>query len=148
MNFYFWMLGRADEVLKVAGHRIGTAELEDAAISYVDVAEAAVASKAHPVKGESIVIFVKLKEKVSPSPELRKEMVNHMRKTLGPIASPDEVCFVKKLPKTRSGKIMRRILKAVANGDNIGDITTLEDATSVKEVIKSYQEMKESEAAK
>jgi len=146
---YFWILGRADEILKVAGHRIGTAELEDAAISYTNVVEAAVVSKAHPVKGESIVIFVRLKEKISPSPELRKEMVSHMRKVLGPIASPDEVYFVKKLPKTRSGKIMRRILKAIANGDNIGDVTTLEDATSVKEVIRSYQEAKkESEKTK
>ena len=139
---YFWVLGRSDEVLKVAGHRIGTAELEDAAVSHPQVAEAAVASKPHPVKGESIVLFVVLKEGVSPSPDLKKDLVNHMRTMVGPIAVPEEVYFVAKLPKTRSGKIMRRILKAVATDANIGDLTTLEDEASVDEVIKVYHELK------
>ncbi len=142
---YFWILGRADEILKVAGHRIGTAELEDAAVSYPQVAEAAVVSKAHPVKGESIVVFVRLKEGVMSSPGLKKELVNHMRSMVGPIATPDEVYFVTKLPKTRSGKIMRRVLKAVANNASIGDLTTLEDEASVAEVIKSYRELKKTE---
>ena len=139
---YFWILGRADEVLKVAGHRIGTAELEDAAVSHPQVAEAAVVSKPHPVKGESIVIFVVLKEGSNPSPSLEKELASHMRKMVGPIAVPDEVYFVHKLPKTRSGKIMRRVLKAVASDASIGDLTTLEDEASVEEVIKSYHELK------
>ncbi len=139
---YFWILGRADEILKVAGHRIGTAELEDAAVSHPQVAEAAVVSKADPVKGESIVIFAVLKDGVSSSSGLRKELAKHMRDMVGPIATPDEVYFVARLPKTRSGKIMRRILKAVANNASIGDLTTLEDEASVEEVIKSYRELK------
>ena len=139
---YFWVLGRADEVLKVAGHRIGTAELEDAAVSFPEVAEAAVASKPHPIKGESIVIFAVLKEGTSPSPSLKKDLAKHMRSMVGSIATPDEVYFVTKLPKTRSGKIMRRILKAVATDADIGDLTTLEDATSVDEIVKTYQELK------
>jgi len=142
---YFWILGRADEILKVAGHRIGTAELEDAAVAYPKLAEAAVVSKADPVKGESIVLFVRLKEEFSPSPALKKELVNHMRDIVGPIAVPEEVYFVSKLPKTRSGKIMRRVLKAVANNASIGDLTTLEDEASVEEVIKSYQELKKAD---
>ncbi len=145
---YFWLLGRADEILKVAGHRIGTAELEDAAISHPQVAEAAVVSKADPIKGESIVIFVRLKEGLTPSPGLKKELSNHMRRMVGPIATPGEVYFTAKLPRTRSGKIMRRVLKAVANDTSIGDLTTLEDETSVEEVIKSYQELKRAEEAK
>ncbi len=142
---YFWVLGRADEILKVAGHRIGTAELEAAAVSHPQVVEAAVVSKAHPVKGESIVIFVRLKEGVSPSPSVKKELVNHMRSVIGPIATPDEVYFVASLPKTRSGKIMRRVLKAVANETSIGDLSTLEDEASVKEIVKAYQELKKTE---
>ena len=139
---YFWILGRADEVLKIAGHRIGTAELEDAATSHPQVAEAAVASKGDPVKGESIVLFVRLKERSRPSPGLKNELSEHMRGVIGPIATPDEVYFTTKLPKTRSGKIMRRVLKAVANNTSIGDVTTLEDEASVEEVIKAYQELK------
>jgi acetyl-CoA synthetase len=139
---YFWVLGRADEVLKVAGHRIGTAELEDAAVSHPQVAEAAVVSKDDPVKGESIVIFARLKEGVDPSPELKKDLAAHMRRVVGPIAVPDEIYFVTRLCKTRSGKIMRRVLKAVANNTNIGDLTTLEDESCVEEITKTYQELK------
>jgi acetyl-CoA synthetase len=140
---YFWVLGRADEVLKVAGHRIGTAELEDAAVSHPQVAEAAVVGKEHPVKGESIVIFARLKEGVDPSPQLEKDVAGHMRRMVGSIAVPDEVHFVAELPKTRSGKIMRRVLKAVANNTSIGDLTTLENKSSVEEIIKAYQEFRE-----
>jgi len=136
---YFWILGRADEVLKVAGHRIGTAELEDAAVSHPAVAEAAVASKPDAVKGESIVLFVTLKEDASPSSELKKELSKHMRNVIGPIATPDEVHFVASLPKTRSGKIMRRVLKAVSMGQSLGDLTTLEDEASVEELKKAYE---------
>jgi len=145
---YFWVLGRADEVLKVAGHRIGTAELEDAAVSYPQVVEAAVVGKADPVKGESIVIFVRLKEGVVPSPDLKKDLAGHMRRMVGPIAVPDEIYFAPRLPKTRSGKVLRRVLKAVANNTNVGDLTTLEDKSSVEEIIKVYQELKEGKAKK
>ncbi|MFO7996286.1 MAG: acetate--CoA ligase [Dehalococcoidia bacterium] len=140
---YFWILGRSDEVLKVAGHRIGTAELEDAAVSFPEVAEAAVVGKRDPVKGESIVIFATLKEGIEPYADLEKKLAVHIRRVVGPVAVPDEVHFVAKLPKTRSGKIMRRVLKAVANNTSIGDLTTLEDESSVEEIIKAYQELKE-----
>ncbi len=146
---YFWLLGRADEVLKVAGHRIGTAELEDAAVSHPAVAEAAVAGKPDPVKGEAIVLFVTLKKGASPSPDLRKEIAQHLRRVIGPIAAPDAVYFVDSLPKTRSGKIMRRLLKAVVSGQSLGDLTTLEDETSVEEVKKAYESLRKiSESAK
>jgi acetyl-CoA synthetase len=145
---YFWVLGRADEVLKVAGHRIGTAELEDAAVSHPQIAEAAVVGKEDPVKGEGIVIFIRLKEGVAPSPDLRKDIAAHMRRMVGPIAVPDEIHFVTELPKTRSGKVMRRVLKAVANNTSIGDLTTLEDKSSVEEIIKAYQESKDGKVKK
>ena len=140
---YFWVLGRADDVLKVAGHRMGTAELEDAAVSHPQIAEVAVVGKADPVKGESIVIFARLKEGVDPSPDLRKDLAGHIRSVVGPIAVPDEVYFVPRLPRTRSGKVLRRVLKAVANNTSVGDLTTLEDKSSVEEIIKVYQELKE-----
>jgi len=139
---YFWILGRADEVLKVAGHRIGTAELEDAAVSHPAVAEAAVASKPDEIKGESIVLFVTLKEGISQSTELKKEISGHMRDVIGPIATPEEVYFVGSLPKPRSGKIMRRVLKAVSMGQSLGDLTTLEDEASVEELKKAYEGLK------
>jgi len=139
---YFWLLGRADEVLKVAGHRLGTAELEDAAVSHPAVAEAAVAPKPDAVKGEAIVLFVTLKADVSPSSTLRTEIVQHIRRVIGPVATPDEVYFVESLPKTRSGKIMRRILKAVASGQSLGDLTTLEDEASVEEVKRAYESLR------
>jgi acetyl-CoA synthetase len=139
---YFWLLGRADEVLKVAGHRIGTAELESAAISHPAVAEAAVASKPDPLKGEAIVLFVTLKKEVPPSPDLRKKIAEHLRRVIGPIATPDEVYFVDSLPKTRSGKIMRRVIKAVAQGKSLGDLTTIEDETSVEEVKRAYESLR------
>ncbi len=139
---YFWLLGRADEVLKVAGHRMGTMELESAAISHLAVAEAAVIGKPHEIKGESIVIFAILKQGYAPSEDLREELREHMRKTIGPIAIPDEIYFVSKLPKTRSGKIMRRVLKAVVSDAPVGDVTTLEDEASVEEVKQVYEEFK------
>jgi acetyl-CoA synthetase len=142
---YFWILGRADEILKVAGHRIGTAELEDVAISHPKIAEAAVVGKEDPVKGESIVIFARLEEGVVSSPNLKKELCDHIRRAMGPVAVPDEVYFVAKLPRTRSGTVMHRVLKAVANNTSIGDRTALEDESSVNEVIKAYQEIKERE---
>ncbi|MEM2816840.1 MAG: acetate--CoA ligase [Candidatus Bathyarchaeia archaeon] len=139
---YFWLLGRADEVLKIAGHRIGTMELESAIVAHQAVAEAAVVSKPHEIKGESIVVFAILKQGYMPSENLREELKEHIRKTIGPIATPDEIYFVTKLPKTRSGKIMRRILKAVVSNTSIGDVTTLEDEASVEEVKQVYEEFK------
>ncbi|MCK4324764.1 MAG: AMP-binding protein [Armatimonadetes bacterium] len=139
---YFWLLGRADEVLKVAGHRIGTAELEDATVSHPAVVEAAVAGKPDPVKGEAIVLFVTLKEGVSPSFDLSREIAQHLRRVIGPIATPDAVYFVDSLPKTRSGKIMRRVIKAVACEESCGDLTTLEDEASVEEVRRAYESLR------
>lgn len=141
---YFWLLGRADEVLKVAGHRLGTIEIEDAFVGHPAVAEAAVAGKPDAVKGEGIVAFVTLKRTYSPSKQLRDELRDHVRKSIGPIATPDEIHFVNLLPKTRSGKIMRRVVKAVASGAEIGDITTLEDGASIEEVKQAIAEFMES----
>jgi acetyl-CoA synthetase len=139
---YFWLLGRADEVLKVAGHRIGTVELEDSLISHPAVAESAVIGKSDPVKMEVPVAFVVLKPNYDPTPELRKELSNHVRKTMGPIAVPDAIYFVAKLPKTRSAKIMRRVIRAVVEDKAIGDVTTLEDETSVQEMKIAYAELR------
>ena len=139
---YFWLLGRADEVLKIAGHRIGTAELEDAVISHSAVAEVAVASKPDEIKGEALVLFITLKHGNSPSATLRKEIARHLRHAIGPIATPDEVYFVESMPKTRSGKIMRRVLKAVASGQSLGDLTTLEDEAPIEELKRAYEKLK------
>jgi acetyl-CoA synthetase len=140
---YFWLLGRADEVLKVAGHRLGTIEIEDALVSHPAVAESAVAGKTDEIKGESVTAFVVLKTSFAPSNQLSNELKDYVRKAIGPIAVPNEIHFVKALPKTRSGKIMRRVVKAVANGmENVGDITTLEDAASVDEVKRAVDELK------
>jgi acetyl-CoA synthetase len=139
---YFWILGRADDVIKVAGHRLGTLELESAFVAHPAVAEAAVVGKPHPVKGESIVAFVVLKEGYQPSDELREELRKCIRETIGPVATPDEIFFVTKLPKTRSGKIMRRVLRAVISGKPLGDLSTLEDEASVEEVKRAVEQLK------
>jgi acetyl-CoA synthetase len=139
---YLWLLGRADEVLKIAGHRLGTMELESAVVSHPAIAEAAVIGKPHEIKGETIVVFAILRQGYNPSDELKKDLVEHLRKTVGPVATPDEIYFVSKLPKTRSGKIMRRVLKALASGLPIGDVTTLEDEASVEEAKQAYEEFK------
>ncbi|ABL78294.1 acetate--CoA ligase [Thermofilum pendens] len=132
---YFWILGRADEVLKVAAHRIGTMELESALVEHPAVSEAAVVGKPDPVKGEVPVAFVVLKEGFSPSVKLEEELSNHVAEVIGPIARPAAIIFVKKLPKTRSGKIMRRVLKALVRGEaSLGDLSTIEDPSAVDEV--------------
>jgi len=123
---YYWIVGRNDDVIKVSGHRLGSAELESAFVSNPKVAEAAVIGKPHEVKGESIKAFVILKVGVTPSNELKTELIQTVRKSIGPIATPDEIDFVEKLPKTRSGKIMRRVLKAQELGLPVGDVSTLE----------------------
>jgi len=137
---YIWVIGRADEVLKVAGHRIGTYELESALVSHKAVAEAAVVGVPDPVKGEVPIAYVVLKEGYQPSKELVEELKEWVRSNYGPIAVPSNIFFVTKLPKTRSGKIMRRLVKAVAMGSPLGDITTLEDEAAVEEVKKAYEE--------
>ena len=140
---YFWMLGRADDVLKVAGHRLGTAEIESGFVSHKSIAEAAACGIPHDVKGESIIVFLVLKEGVTTSEQLEDELIQHIRKVVGPIATPDQLYIVSKLPKTRSGKIMRRLLKAVANNENIGDVSTLEDESAVDEVRATFNELRQ-----
>ncbi|MCS7093167.1 MAG: acetate--CoA ligase [Patescibacteria group bacterium] len=124
---YFWIIGRNDDVIKVSGHRLGSAEIESALVANQKVAEAAVIGKPHPVKGESIKAFIILKKAIQPSEDLKKELNLNVRMFIGPIASIDEIEFVEKLPKTRSGKIMRRVLKAQELQLPVGDISTLED---------------------
>ncbi len=139
---YFWLLGRADEVLKVAGHRIGTVELESALVSHPAVSEAAVMGKEDAVKGEVPVAFVTLRSGHSSSEDLRADLVKHIRNTIGPIATPDAIVIVDKLPKTRSGKIMRRLLKAVLVGAALGDVSTLEDGASIEDIKATYEELR------
>ncbi len=141
---YFWMLGRADDVLKVAGHRLGTAELESGFVSHRAVAESAVCGIPHEVKGEGIIAFVVLRDGFENSDDLKNEIIRHIRTVISPIASPEQLYFVPRLPKTRSGKIMRRLLKAIAKGDDIGDISTLENEAAVSEVQAAFEEVKSS----
>lgn len=138
---YIWILGRSDDILKVAGHRLGTIEIESALISHRMVGEAAVTSKFDKIKGESIIAFLVLRSGVDFYEQLDKEINEHIRKTLGPIAIAEKIYFVNKLPKTRSGKIMRRLLKSIVNKETIGDITTLEDEASIEEVIHEMNEI-------
>jgi acetyl-CoA synthetase len=138
---YLWLLGRSDDVLKVAGHRLGTMELESAFVSYKAIAEAAVTSKPDQKKGESIIAFLVLRTGFLSSDQLHGELVDHIRNTVGPIATPEEIYFVNKLPKTRSGKIMRRLLKSIASGTAIGDATTLEDEASIEEIRQAYNDL-------
>ena len=124
----FWIVGRLDDVLNVSGHRLGTAEVESALVSHEAVAESAVVGRPHEIKGQGVVAFVTLKEGIESSPELLKDLRNHVGTEIGAIAKPDEVVLAPRLPKTRSGKIMRRLLKEiVAGGEVKGDTTTLED---------------------
>ncbi len=125
---YFWIVGRIDDVLNVSGHRIGTAEVESALVSHKSVAEAAVVGKPDPIKGQSLTAFVTLKGAAQANPKLQQTLRNHVAKEIGPVAKPDHIRFADALPKTRSGKIMRRLLKQIAAGAAIqGDTTTLED---------------------
>ena len=134
---YFWVQGRADDVLNVSGHRIGNSEVESALVSHPKVAEAAVVGKPHELKGESIVAFVSLREGVKPSGELKKELREYVGVQMGKIARPDEIWFVNDLPKTRSGKIMRRVIRAKALGQNVGDTSTLANPEAVEEIGKA-----------
>jgi len=134
----YWLMGRIDDVVNVSGHRIGTAEVESALVSHPKVAEAAVTPMPHEIKGQGLYAFVTLKDGIHESEELKKELVTHVRKEIGPIAMPEVIQFAPALPKTRSGKIMRRILRKIAEGDisNLGDITTLADPSVVEVLVK------------
>jgi len=134
---YIWLMGRIDDVIKVSGHRIGTAEVESALVAHPQVAEAAVVGMPHNVKGQAIYAFVTLKVGVDKSDALKKELVAQVRKDIGPIASPEKIQFADALPKTRSGKIMRRILTKIAAGDvnNLGDTSTLADPSVVTTLV-------------
>ena len=129
---YFWIVGRIDDVLNVSGHRLGTAEVESALVSHPAVAEAAAVGRPDELKGQALVVFVTVKSGITPSEALKEELRNHVGKEIGSIAKPDAVRFAASLPKTRSGKIMRRILKEIASGREVkGDTTTLEDFSVV-----------------
>jgi acetyl-CoA synthetase len=137
---YFWIVGRIDDVLNVAGHRLGTSEIESALVSHARVAEAAVVGRADELKGQAVVAFVTLKTGVDASRELKDELRDHVAVHIGAIAKPDEVRFAEALPKTRSGKIMRRLLKEIANGAKVtGDTTTLEDFSVLARLAESEE---------
>ncbi|MCH1501951.1 MAG: AMP-binding protein, partial [Verrucomicrobiales bacterium] len=130
---YFWIVGRLDDVLNVSGHRLGTAEIESALVSHESVAEAAAVGRPDEIKGQGVVAFVTLKEGYDAGPELRDTLRAHVGKVIGAIAKPDVIRFTEALPKTRSGKIMRRLLKEICSGSGAisGDTTTLEDFSVV-----------------
>ena len=138
---YYWLMGRIDDVINVSGHRIGTAEVESALVSHAKVAEAAVVGMPHDIKGQGIYAYVTLNSGVEKTDDLKKELITHVRKEIGPIATPDKIQFADALPKTRSGKIMRRILTKIAAGDvgNLGDTTTLADPSVVDVLVKERQ---------
>jgi acetyl-CoA synthetase len=124
---YFWIIGRTDDVIKVSGYRLGSAEIESVMISHGSVAESAAIALPHPIKGNCIHVFAVLKKGYESSKELEKELINHVTTHMGPIARPEEITFIDQLPKTRSGKIMRRLLKARALGLPEGDLSTMDD---------------------
>ena len=135
---YYWITGRVDDVLNVSGHRMGTAEIESALVAFDKIAEAAIVGIPHDIKGQTIYAYITLNDGEFPSAELRKEVKNWVRKEIGPIATPDVLHWTDSLPKTRSGKIMRRILRKIATGDtsNLGDTSTLADPSVVDKLIE------------
>jgi acetyl-CoA synthetase len=137
---FFWLLGRVDDVLNVAGHRIGTMEVESALVDHPRVAEAAVVGRSHEIKGQAVAAFVTLKDGAQGSETLIAELKEHVVKKIGAIARPDDVIFAADLPKTRSGKIMRRLLRDIAEGKTLGDTTTLADPTVVARLKEQYQD--------
>ena len=140
---YYWITGRVDDVLNVSGHRLGTAEVESALVSHPLVAEAAVVGYPHDIKGQGIYAYVTLKVGQQPSEELRKELNNWVRKEIGPIATPDVIQWAPGLPKTRSGKIMRRILRKIAENEfgALGDTSTLAEPALVDDLITGRQNL-------
>ena len=137
---YFWLLGRVDDVINVAGHRIGTMEVESALVDHPGVAEAAVVGRAHDIKGQAIAAFVTLKEGTQSAKELVDDLKEHVVRKIGAIARPDDILFTADLPKTRSGKIMRRLLRDIAEGKALGDTTTLADPAVVAKLKANYEE--------
>ncbi|MGE3535741.1 MAG: acetyl-coenzyme A synthetase, partial [Parachlamydiales bacterium] len=137
---YFWLTGRMDDVINVSGHRLGVNEIESALIDHQDVAEAAVIAVSHPIKGQAINAFVNLKEKVVFNPDVEAELKQHVVQKIGAIARPERIIFIGDLPKTRSGKIMRRLLRDVAEGRVAGDVTTLSDPSVIEAIKGKYQE--------
>jgi acetyl-CoA synthetase len=135
----FWLLGRIDDVLNVSGHRISTMEVESALVDHPAVAEAAVIGKSHEIKGQAVSAFVTLRAGYKPSPSLTDELKQHVAKKIGPIARPDDIFFTAELPKTRSGKIMRRLLRDIAEGRALGDTTTLADPTVIAQLKSQYE---------
>ncbi len=140
-NGYYWILGRLDDVMKVSGHRIGTMEVESALVSHPKIAEAAVAPFPHSIKGQAIWAYVTLMAGTEKSDELKKDIKMHVRREIGPVFQPDVIQFADALPKTRSGKIMRRILKAIACGSEIGNVTTLADSSVVQILLEQRQQI-------
>jgi acetyl-CoA synthetase len=136
----YWLLGRVDDVINVAGHRIGTMEVESALVDHPSVAEAAVVGRTHELKGQAIAAFVTLKEGIQPSEARADELKQHVVKKIGAIARPDDVLFTADLPKTRSGKIMRRLLRDIAEGKALGDTTTLADPAVVAKLKADYDD--------
>ncbi len=138
---YYWITGRVDDVLNVSGHRMGTAEVESALVAHPKVAEAAVVGYPHDIKGQGIYAYVTLNAGETPSEDLRKELVQWVRKEIGPIASPDLIQWAPGLPKTRSGKIMRRILRKIAENEfsSLGDTSTLADPGVVDDLVENRQ---------
>jgi acetyl-CoA synthetase len=137
---YLWLLGRVDDVLNVAGHRVGTMEVESALVDHPDVAEAAVVGKSHELKGQAITAFVTLKDGIKGTPGMIDVLKEHVVKKIGAIARPDDILFAPDLPKTRSGKIMRRLLRDVAEKKALGDVTTLADPGVVARLKAEYEE--------
>jgi len=137
---YYWLMGRVDDVLNVAGHRLGTMEVESALVDHPKVAEAAVVGRPHDIKGQAIAAFVTVKEGVKPSVALADELKEHVVRKIGAIARPDQILFAADLPKTRSGKIMRRLLRDIAEGKALGDTTTLADPNVVAKLKEEYEE--------
>ena len=135
---YLWLLGRVDDVLNVSGHRVGTMEVESALVDHPDVAEAAVVGKPHEIRGQGIAAFVTLKEGAAPHDGTIAALKQHVVTKIGAIARPDEIVLAADLPKTRSGKIMRRLLRDVAEGKTLGDVTTLADPTVVAKLRDQY----------
>jgi acetyl-CoA synthetase len=135
----FWLLGRVDDVMNVAGHRVSTMEVESALVDNPNVAEAAVIGRTHDIKGQAIAAFVTIKEGIEQTPELNAELKAHVAKKIGAICRPDDVFFTSELPKTRSGKIMRRLLRDIAEGRALGDTTTLADPTVVASLKDKYE---------
>ncbi|MBP6715425.1 MAG: acetate--CoA ligase [Acidobacteria bacterium] len=136
---YYWLLGRVDDVLNVAGHRLGTMEVESALVDHPSVAEAAVVGRPHEIKGQAVAAFVTLKEGHRPSQDLIDELKDHVVRKIGAIARPDQILFAADLPKTRSGKIMRRLLRDIAEGKTLGDTTTLADPAVVRRLKDEYE---------